>query len=194
MEKYQKLKKFVSVVHIVLLVLVLILSVWLLLSKGLVDSKSATAAMKVTAVLCILTSAFSGIYVLKGAGKDAAKYYKLFTAFFAVTEFVAFIGVATVNNDLMRILVSALILGLILVLAVGKDLGRELSLSICIVLIIAAVLKTAYCIYNVPELFTDREALFSPSFIHNISAVILSFVPLLMTTEKYIDKSRRNTK
>lgn len=185
---FEKMKKSISIAHVALMAILLFMNIQILINGY------AIAAMKITAVLCILSIASSTMYVLGGSGKNVAKYYKLFTALFAVTEFVAFIGVAYVNNDLMRILVSAIILGLEIVLAVGKDLGRELSLSICAVLIIVTVIKTIYCLYNIPVFAGSGVSLSSPAFMHNISSVVLSIIPLLMTIEKYIDKSQRGSK
>lgn len=182
------MKKNISITHIILMAILLLMNIQIIF-----DGR-AVMPMKITAVLCILSIASSTIYVLGGSGKNVAKYYKLFAILFALTEFIAFIGVAYVNNDLMRILVSAIILALVIILAVGKDYGRELSLSICVMLIIVTVVKMIYCLYNVPISSLDGATLSSLAFMHNVSSVVLSIIPLLMTIEKYIDKSQRGSK
>lgn len=185
--EFDNMKKGISIIHILLMVVLLIMNIMILIDNH------AVMAMKVCTALCIVTIVFSSLYVLGGSGKNVAKYYKLFTIAFVATEFVAFVGVAYVNDDLTRILVSAIILALIIILAIGKDYGKELSLTICVLLIIVSCIKTIYCIYNFPATHIDNTVLTRLVWMHNISSSVLSFLPLVMTIEKYIDKSKRGS-
>ena len=67
-----------------------------------------------------------------------------------------------------------------------KEEAAYLFLSSCI--------RYIYCLYNIPVFAGSGVSLSSPAFMHNISSVVLSIIPLLMTIEKYIDKSQRGSK
>lgn len=149
------------------------------------------------AELCALV--FAGFYYLRGFPKDAAKYYRLFMLFYAFT-FLAetaagalthdSLGVST--DDPVMLIVTMILYGNVLILAVAKDLGRAVSLTLCAVsAAIYLVPLIGIWIPGTVDFATDAAKT------ANILLYVVWFAQacnaLLMTLAKYMDKAARGT-
>lgn len=149
---------------------------------------TSLSAMVDAIVECI--AALAAIeYFVRGAKKDAAKYYKMFMLFEASTFVIVYAFCLFEPKQefmIMEDIFSLLLFGSTLLLALGKDLGQKVSLSL-------ASFNVAVYLYALISAFV--KSLDNPLYIIMTATWFsISGLALIMTIAKYIDKKSRNTK
>ena len=152
----------------------------------------------------LLALVFSVLYFFFGYKKDAAKYYRLFMLFYAFT-YVAeiFAGIFEYKNTgtigvtqkvSYTIIVSMILYGNALILAVGNNIGKTASYILCGINIFAYALPVLAVVIPGLEIVSfESRAVASASIILYVTWLILAFNALLMTIAKYHDKDLRGT-
>lgn len=147
----------------------------------------------------LLSLIFSVLYFVKGFQKDAAKYYRLFLLFYALTypvEVLAAvlgyeqIGVSSVLP--VSAVFSMLLYGNTLILAVGKDLGKKVSYLLCGINVFSDLIPVIGCMIPGAVTFAN-EKIAASSIILYCTWLILSLNAFVMTAAKYRDKAARGT-
>ena len=159
--------------------------------------KSPILAARIGGCYGIISSALAIIYGIKGFGKDAAKYYKLFAASAFLTFQLSastagirtdgvFAGVMVAGYCLMAAFTMALIL--------SRDMGKKYSLALCwsMVGVTLAIAVAMMCIY--PGVVIGGTEIGSVATYRAFSNSFLAQVLLVMTMAKYQDKAARGTK
>ena len=166
-----------------IVVISLILLIAGLVITGFVAVKCGNLADQVVCLLAFATLIYAAYYILSGYGKDAARYYKIFTFVLAAVLLVA---LAAVGKNTDRYLVSLLLtlqLVLVLVLGLSKDLGKKNSMYLCYAYLLICVIEFA---------MSFSGALIDIGF--SAVELIFAIVMTVMTVAKYIDKAARGTK
>ena len=151
--------------------------------------KSENIFMGITALLTVLALLAALIYILRGAKKNAAGFFKLFMSFYALAEFFSIISSSSLAVDQpAAVAVNAAIFALLILLAAGTDLGKAKSFLICggiFVLSLVSVVGAIILFGGTPLgiVLTLRAGA------HMLLAVLTG----IMVIAKYIDKTRRGT-
>ena len=172
--------KAILILNLLLLVAGLVLCVF-----G-IASPDANLYSKITRYTAIVVLIFGDFYILRGHGKDSAKYYKLFGAFYALYIITAIVSISTNATKPMIVAYENASLVIVLVLVLSENIGKLKSFILCglLVLINIAVLVT--------NLITGKYIgiVLSMMFID----IVLACLYGIMTYAKYLDKAERGTK
>lgn len=151
--------------------------------------KAENSFLLITALLTILALLAALFYFLKGAGKNAAGFFKLFMSFYALAEFCSIISASglTVNQP-AAIAVSAAIFALLILLAAGTDLGKTKSVLICVGILVLSVISLAGAI-----ILFGGTPLGLVLTLRAAANLVLAVLTGIMVIAKYVDKTRRGT-
>ena len=166
--------------------LLCIVAALVLCALSIVDATS-NLAQQIACLFQIAALIYAAYYVFAGFTKDAAKYYKTFAAIFALAQIASLSSLSANANSYFGSLLSALTLGLILVLFLSKNLGKKTSLILCGILVVVVVLSLIAAL--VEGGFTTGAVIF-PIIARFVLAALLG----IMTFAKYIDKAARGSK
>ena len=178
MEKKSSFQVAVMAFELVMIFVAVVGNIYLVLLNGIEPSVRFCAGVTIVALL----SAF--IYLFNGATKDEATYYKIFMAFFALSE-LGIVALAS-SAGMLDSVINAVCYGLVIIMAVKRDLGKKISLILC-----AAIV--AIRIYGVVEMFLPGSHLGALNIIHAIAELVLAVVFAACVIGKYRDKARRGT-
>lgn len=143
------------------------------------------AFMRFSCVAGILALISAYVYVIKGAGKDSANYFKIFVYMFALSEFVYMIGSSNVSRFVCAY--NAIAFSLILVIGLSKDLGKTKSYIFCGVIF---VLRLISCINKIPDFFLCGDAV----GLRTVGELAMASVLGVCMYAKYDDKKERYSK
>lgn len=139
-------------------------------------------------ILVHFISYFAGLlYAFSGYKKDAAKYYKVFMFFVAVSEVLSFVGKLTRSEPaLITTILSGICVAIALSLTFIKDLGSKMSVSLCS---ICLAIHSFNLIYTIINASTKFQAISGP-----LSDFMLLVIALVFVLAKYEDKAARGSK
>lgn len=141
---------------------------------------------KFEAICDLIALALTFFYIINGYGKEYAKYYKMAMLFNALNALIVTAVAANEKTKYISIIMCAVCFGLILILALGKDLGKTKSLGLCITVVIIRAVGLISQYFEVKT--------FDPITILVVSQLVLSLMVLASTIAKYDDKQVRGTK
>ena len=151
--------------------------------------KDGNSFLAVTAILTVLALIAALVYVLKGAKKNAAGYFKLFMAFYALAEFSSIISSSGQAVDQpAAVAVNAAIFALLILLTVGTDLGKTKSYLICGGILVLALVSLVGAI-----ILFGGTALGLVLTLRAAANLVLAVLTCAMVIAKYVDKTRRGT-
>ena len=136
-------------------------------------------------------------YVFMGYKKDAAGSYKTFLFFCAFSELLSVLLSASFEDQLSSTVgafLSALTYGIILVMAVGKDLGKTVSYILCGIIYAVrmfAFLSTFIAFPGITRGGTEINTIYT---LYAAASALIAFLIGIFTYAKYVDKEDRGTK
>lgn len=157
---------------------------------------------KIAAASEMIALVFSVLYYCFGYKKDAAKYYRMFMLFYAFTyiaetfaSIIDYDAIGVSDKVSLTLVVSMILYGNTIVLAVGKDIGKAISYAICAVNVIFYALPVLAVLLPDMEIisFESPEIKYA-SIILYCTWLVLALNAFIMTMAKYTDKARRGTK
>lgn len=156
--------------------------------------KTDNSFMLVTALLTILALLAALVYFLKGAGKNAAGFFKLFMSFYALAEFSSIISASGRAVDQpAAVAVSAAIFALLILLAAGTDLGKKKSALICAAIFVLSLVSLVGAAILFPGVLRGGTPLGTVFTLRASANLILALLTGIMVGAKYLDKTRRGT-
>ncbi len=159
--------------------------------------KSPLLIPKIAGCCGIVSCALAVIYGLKGFGKDAAKFYKLFMVFAFLTYQLAVCAVGiNLNGVFAGVLVgfNCLTASIVLALMLSRDLGKKLSMAFCWI-ICAITFAEAIAMFIVyPGVLHGGTLEGTIAFFRSCSNFFIAEMIFSMTMAKYQDKTARGTK
>ena len=173
----QKSNKGLMTVHFIVMLAGLVLCV-----MGLVG-EVPTMIFKWILLLSIFALIFGFVYFLKGYGKQAAVFYMVFMALFAVISLLTVIAASRKGLPL-SVVTEIIVFAVIVVLAVRENTGKKISLLLTSVMMAAQVVHMVYTIV----VHTSAAAVYMA-----IVLAILAATAGLMVLAKYRDKDARGT-
>jgi len=179
-----------------LLLILTLLGIVLGVAAGafLVLRKGENAFLIVTALLTVLALLAALIYVLKGAKKKAASYFKAFMICYALAEFSSILSASGLAvNQPAAVAVNAAIFMLLILLAIGTDLGRTKSFLICGAVIVLALGLLIGAVVLFPGVLRGGTALGTVFALRAGANLVLALLTGIMVAAKYADKARRGT-
>ena len=146
------------------------------------DANLTRILFRVSAIACLV---FAGFYIINGYTKDAAKYYKVYGALYAVKHLMGILSGSAKSGTTFGIMVLALSLVITLVLLLSENLGKTKSFVLCGLLVILGVVLLVHSLSqgNIPTIL----------IMSNIVNVDLAYLYGIMTYAKYLDKAERGT-
>ncbi len=152
-----------------------------------IASPYADAYRIISRAVSIAVLAFGGFYILSGYTKDAAKYYKLFGALYAVKLILKLLSGIVHAGTPLGIMLGVFSLVFVLVLLLSENLGKQKSLILCGLLVIVGVV-----VFVISAL--DAKYQTASAVIEGIVNIDLACLYGIMTYAKYLDKAERGTK
>lgn len=131
------------------------------------------------------------IYVNVGFTKDLSGVYKVFLGCYTLTLFCSLVGTSVSAESTLSTVLAALAYGLVITLAVGKDLGKIRSMFLCVAVVVVSAAQFVENGFLHPELQLGGETLDSLLMIRVASLLAMSVVLGVSTVAKYIDKAAR---
>ncbi len=154
-----------------------------------------SSAMTTAADLCLLIAIFAALYyIFLGYRKNAARYFKFYTVFFAFSALFSSIGAGTHGDALQLIICPALVVVLVGVMTFVPNLGKKNSLLICTLTIIFCAVNLVIGVVDFRGGITSGEDYAIATLIRVIAGLVLAVLLTLMTTAKYLDKAERGSK
>ena len=147
--------------------------------------ENAGKAFTLDAVFIILAMMAAAYYMLGGYSKNAAKYYKVFAAFAALSGLVTLITTCLNGNGALFVICDAIVFAIILYMTFSLNQGKKRSLSFCgIAVVLRVVGLIAFLVVgNASGVVVMRY----------VSYIILACLLGIMTFAKYVDKDARGT-
>ena len=147
--------------------------------------------------ITIVIALCSGIaYLLKGAGKDVADFYKIFMLFVAASGMCSVIGflmqmridnsvgVLGINNNVIGCVIMLVKVVLLLLLWLGKDIGKMRTWGVFVLIVALDILYGALLLPN-----PDSKLLYKMVMI--IARLVTDVTIAFTIREKYLDKAAR---
>lgn len=173
----QKSNKGLMTVHFIVMLAGLVLCI-----MGLVGEVPVTI-FKWILLLSIFALIFGFVYFLKGYGKQAAVFYMVFMAIFAVVSLLTVIA-ASKKGLPLSVIMEIIVFAVIVVLAVRENTGKKVSLILTTVMMAAQVVHLINTVMNHTSVASVYMA---------IVLAILAATAGLMVLAKYRDKDARGT-
>ena len=182
------------VYKIILIFSLVLIAAGIAVSVYSVFAPDATTWIRISGGFTFVTLLFAVHYIVKGYSKDAAKYYKVYTAAFALCQIISIIGISTSAENAIAVLYPAIIFGFLILLMVTKDLGKKNSAIICGMIIFFSALALATGIYGCPGITLGGTMYGTLVLGRNAIQMLLGCLLGVMTFAKYSDKAERGTK
>ncbi len=142
-------------------------------------------AFTLDAVFIILAMLAAAYYMLGGYSKNAAKYYKVFAAFAALSGLVTLISSCVSGIGALFVIIDAIVFAIILYMTFSLNQGKKRSYVFCGIAVALRVIGlVAFLIVgNATGVVVTRY----------VSYIILACLLGIMTFAKYVDKDARGT-
>lgn len=157
-------------------------------------SAAANIWSRISSICALVALVFAAFYILKGYGKDAARYFKLFALLFALSEFASLLVIGTTIKEGTPVLISGVLFAIVLFMAIGLDVGKGRSLVLCAVVVAMAVAQLVLSIQHEPGVLLGGTTYGTLAMLRNAVKVLLSCLFGIMVYAKYVDKKMRGTK
>ena len=191
MEKIETKQKLLSAATVLCLILGVLCIVGCVFGFFIVSSVS----FRVTAVVEVISVCFALYYFIRGAKKDAAKYYKAFLILIAssyVIENLPYLFRIVTEYELDGVgvpLFEVLLFANTLFLAFVKDIGKKAAYIFCA----ENVVFYAYAFVTIMTDKTIPTFQFIPVISIALTWLMLAVMMFIMTVAKYLDKGIRYT-
>ena len=178
--------KVIIIFNLLCLVAGLLAGVYILISPA------QNWVLKISGLISMAAMIAAGYYLVAGYSKAGAKYYKVYTAVFLISQAVAFVNAVCSTGEVMLGLLEALTLAFILTLLLSKDLGKKTSYWLCGLAVFCTVLEMVLVLAlpGIAEVLAEAKAL-APVVCRLAISVLLSCLLGIMTAAKYLDKAER---
>lgn len=137
------------------------------------------------------------VYGIKGFGKNAARYYKLFMIVIFMTFQLSASTVAVNAKGVFAGLLTAincLAAALSLSLMTSKDLGKQISMAFCWGIIGIALISAIAVMVSNPGIVLGGTGIGTIATFRACSNLFIAQIVTAMTMAKYQDKAARKTK
>ena len=158
-------------------------------------AQDANGFMKLTAVFGLIALISALVYVFLGYKKSAADFFKGFMYIYMLSTFTNILNTAMAEltdfQSASGIVFSSAIFGLLLILAIGRDMGKVKSFILCGIVIAISLAVLLGSLGTMPLSGSLLNRLFAW---RALTDVILAATTGLMVYAKYADKTARGTK
>lgn len=156
----------------------------------LADDTGAERSFNFACIFNIVALLSAMHYIVRGYTKDSAKYYKVFAGLFALSSLVSLLYMYVDAEDtLFQVASTAVIFGLIIILAVAPNLGKKRSLILCGIAIVIRLADLIVAFFTVKESAWPLWMIYMSYFSQLVLAVLLG----IMNYAKYLDKAARHS-
>lgn len=166
----------------------------LALSYGNVCDSSADWYLRISSAFAMVAMIAAFYYVVMGYTKEHAWAYKAFLISYIGSALFSLYNSAQNSQNMLSVVVASLVFGLIIVIAVSKDLGKAKSFLVCGAIIVLCAVKLADTVVRHPGTWFGGTAFGSMLLIRYISQLLMGIMLTLMTAAKYVDKRARGSK
>lgn len=125
------------------------------------------------------------IYLLKGATKAQAGFYKAFLGLFCLSELTVVAQYAGMENMVAMTCLNAICFAIVAVMFFGHDLGEARSLIFSVILL---GIRTIGTLWTLSELLVDGRA----TGVRFFAELLIALVYCVCTFVKYLDKETRH--
>ena len=156
----------------------------------LADDTGAERSFNFECIFNIVALLSAMHYIVSGYTKDAAKYYKVFAGLYALASVVSLLYMYLhADASLFHFAATAVVFGLIIILAVAPNLGKARSLTLCGIVIALRLADLILAFFTVTESAWPLWMIYMSFFSQLVLAVLLG----IMNYAKYLDKAARHS-
>ena len=179
-------------IYSVLLTICLIVS-GLLAAINIVSivSPETSIWIRISSVLVVLALVAAIIYIAKGYSKDMAWAYFAFLICYIGGLLFSLINSAVLSHNIFSIVIAAIVYGLVIAIAVSKDLGERNSMMFCGIIVLLCVIKFVENSAKHSIISPENDALGTILSIRYASQLLLAILLTVITYAKYLDKADR---
>ena len=183
-----------SVLHKVILMVLLALIIPCVVGNIMtITSEGTDTFLRVSGIFGCVALVAAFYYIVMGYSKDQAWAFKYFVGCSTFSVLFDLIGISSYENCTLPIAMIAVGFGLMIVIALGKDLGKRNSLLIGILMMVVFVIAAVSISILWPATQNGESQEGTIALVRILSDFVQSIILVELTFAKYIDKENRKT-